>query len=64
MTQIRYVRDIGLIATALNGTVKIFDGFDFKELWKSANKHRKQAQHTQIVKFDVSITLGLMATGG
>jgi hypothetical protein len=35
------MRDIGLIVTSLNGSVKIFDGFDFKELWKTTNKNRK-----------------------
>ena len=64
VTQVRYVREIGLIATALNGTVKIFDGFDFNLLWKSSNKSRKQIYHTNIVTFDVSTHIGLMATGG
>jgi hypothetical protein len=35
------MRDIGLIATSFNGTIKIFDGFDFKEVWKNSNKTRK-----------------------
>jgi hypothetical protein len=64
LTGIRYVRDIGLIATALNGTVKIYDAFEFKEVWKSSNKNRKDNHHTNILCFDVSTPLGLMATGG
>lgn len=64
MTCIRYMRDIGLIVTAFNGTVKIFDGFDFKEVWKTTNKSRKLIHHTNIITFDVSTPLGLMATGG
>lgn len=59
------MRDIGLIGCSLNGTVKIFDGFDFaKELWRSSNKSRKQKFHTQITCFDVTVQLGMMATGG
>jgi hypothetical protein len=64
LTCIKYVRDIGLLVTSFNGTIKIFDGFDFKEVWKSSNKSRKQAYHTNIITFDVSTPLGLMATGG
>ncbi len=64
LTQIRYVREIGLIVTALNGQFKIFDGFDFKEVWKSSNKSRKQIFHTSIITFDVSTKIGLMALGG
>jgi hypothetical protein len=50
--------------TSLNGTFKIFDAFDFKLVWKSSNKSRKQNYHTNIVSFNVSAPLGLMATGG
>jgi hypothetical protein len=64
LTCIKYMRDIGLIVTSFNGTVKIFDGFDFKEVWKNNNKNRKQLHHTNIITFDVSTALGLMATGG
>lgn len=64
LTGIRYVRDIGLIVTALNGTIKIFDAFNFKTVWKSTNKSRKEIYHTNIGQFDVSASLGLMATGG
>lgn len=58
------MRDIGLIAASLNGTLKIFDGFDFKEIWKTPNKQRKQIYHTQLISFDVSTKLGMMAIGG
>lgn len=29
ITSIRYIKDIGLVATAFNGTIKIFDAFNF-----------------------------------
>jgi hypothetical protein len=64
ISNIKYVRDIGLIATSLSGHLKIFDGFDFKEIWRTSNKTRKQVYHTQMCCFDVSIKLGIMATGG
>lgn len=64
LTKLRYIKDIGLIGTALNGTIKIFDAFDFKQVWRSTNKSRKELYHTNIVTFDISSTLGLMATGG
>jgi hypothetical protein len=64
LTNIRYVRDIGLIATSLSGMIKLFDGFDFKEVWRSSNKTRKQVYHSQFTCFDVSVKLGIMATGG
>mmetsp|Transcript_33488 Transcript_33488/g.32550 ORF Transcript_33488/g.32550 Transcript_33488/m.32550 type:complete len:164 (+) Transcript_33488:889-1380(+) len=64
LTCIKYLRDIGLVVTSLNGTVKIFDGFDFKEQWKTSNKSRKLIHHTNITTFDISMSLGLMATGG
>ena len=50
--------------TSLNGCVKIFDGFDFKEVWKTTNKTRKQNYHMSIVTFDVSTKIGIMAVGG
>ena len=37
ITQIRYVRDIGLIASSFNGTLKFFDAFNFKEYWSTNN---------------------------
>jgi hypothetical protein len=58
------VRDIGLIATSLSGTIKLFDSFDFKETWHSSNRSRKQLYHSQFTCFDVSVRLGIMATGG
>lgn len=33
-------------------------------MWKTSNKTRKIVYHTSIITFDVSTTLGLMATGG
>lgn len=50
--------------TSLSGHVKLYDSFDFKEIWRSTNRTRKQVHHTQITAFDVSISLGIMATGG
>ena len=65
LTSIRYIRDIGLIATSLTGVLKIFDAFSFtNEIWKTSNKTRKQGQHTQITCFDVSVKIGIMVTGG
>lgn len=64
ITCIRYFRDIGLICSTFNGAVKFFDAFDFNEKWCTMNKNRKEHQHTNITVFDVSIKLGLMATGG
>ena len=58
------MRDIGLIATTFTGTVKIFDSFNFYQLWKNTNQNRTAEQHTSISTFDVSQTLGLMATVG
>ena len=29
ITKVKYVKDIGLIATAFNGTIKFFDAFNF-----------------------------------
>lgn len=46
LTNIKYIRDIGLIVTSLYGSIKIFDGFNFKELWRSTNRSRKQLFHT------------------
>lgn len=40
ITGVRYIKDIGLIATAFNGTIKIFDAFNFNQLWKDTNKTR------------------------
>ena len=64
ITKIRYVRDIGLIACNFRGMIKIFDAFNFHQIWKNDNKMRAPAQHTNIRCFDVSGQLGIMATGG
>ena len=64
ITHIRYVRDIGLICSTFSGTVKFFDAFNFNEQWTTTNKGRKEHQHTNITVFDISVKLGLMATGG
>lgn len=64
ITCIRYIRDIGLICSTFNGTIKFFDAFNFHELWCTTNKQRKEQQHTNITVFDISTKLGLMATGG
>lgn len=64
ITSIKYVRDIGLIATSFNGTLKFFDAFEFQEQWCSGNADRKKDEHTNITVFDISVKLGLMATGG
>jgi len=41
ITTICYVKDIGLMTSQLTGSVKIYDAFDFKEVWHSNNKNRK-----------------------
>ena len=64
ITKVKYVKDIGLIATAFNGTVKFFDPFKFHQTWKTENKTRKSTEHTSISTFDISSALGVMATGG
>ena len=64
ITKLKYVKDIGLIASAFNGTIKFFDAFNFYQTWKTENKTRTPQQHTSIATFDVSSTLGVMATGG
>ena len=40
ITKLKYVKDIGLIATSFNGTIKFFDAFNFYQTWKSENKTR------------------------
>lgn len=37
ITAIRYVKDIGLIATTFNGHIKMFDAFNFYQIWKNTN---------------------------
>lgn len=64
ITKIRYIRDIGLIGTTFRGIIKIFDAFNFYQIWKNDNKMRTAQQHTNIKCFDVSGPLGIMATGG
>lgn len=62
----RYVRDIGLIASAFNGTIKFFDPFDFSQQFQSGNDDhdRNEEYHTNITHFDISEKLSLLATGG
>ena len=64
ISRLRYVKDIGLIVTAFNGTIKFFDAFNFYQIWKNDNKSRSDNQHTSIGTFDVSSSLGVMVTGG
>ena len=64
ITGIRYVRDIGLIASAFNGTIKFFDPYDFSEKFSSCNERRSDEFHTNISCFDISEKLSLLATGG
>jgi hypothetical protein len=64
ITRLRYYKDIGLIGTTFKGTLKIFDAFSFQQIWKNTNKARDEQHRTNIVTFDVSSSLGLMATGG
>ena len=40
ISKLRYVKDIGLIITAFNGTIKFFDAFNFYQTWKNDNKSR------------------------
>lgn len=63
-TALRYVKDIGLIVTTFDGQIKIFDAFNFFLVWRNSNKQRNPQQHTTISSFDVSPTLGLLATAG
>ena len=42
ISKLKYVKDIGLIATAFNGTIKFFDPFDFYQVWKNDNKMRAE----------------------
>lgn len=53
-----------MIGACFKGTVKIFDPFHFHPVWKNSNKSREDNAHTNIVTFDVSQKLGMMATGG
>jgi hypothetical protein len=59
-----YVKDIGLISASLNGTIKFYDAFDFKEIWVTSNKSRKQKYRTNITAMDICPKLGILATGG
>ena len=42
ITHIKYVRDIGLVASTFTGTVKFFDAFHFSTTWETTNKLRKE----------------------
>ena len=42
ISKLRYVKDIGLIVTAFNGTIKFFDAFNFYQIWKNDNKSRSE----------------------
>ena len=64
ITGIAYYKDIGLIVTTFEGSIKIMDNCTFKTQWCSSNSDRKIDQHATISTFDVSTKLGLMATGG
>ena len=64
ISALKYIKDIGLIATAFNGTIKFFDSYNFHQIWKNSNKDRSENQHTSIGTFDVSSPLGIMITGG
>jgi hypothetical protein len=64
ITQIKYIRDIGLVVSTFNGTIKFFEAISFSEKWVNSNKHRNMEQHTNITCFDISVKMGVMATGG
>jgi hypothetical protein len=64
VTKVKYIKDIGLITSTLSGTVKFYDAFDFKEVWVTSNKTRKQKYHTNITTMDICPPLGILATGG
>ena len=64
ISQLRYLKDIGLIVTTFNGHIKFFDAFNFFTVWKNSNKMRTEKQHTSICTFDISSPLGIMVTGG
>ena len=42
ITKIKYYKDIGLICTTFTGTIKIFDAFNFNQIWKNGNKNRTE----------------------
>lgn len=64
ITKLKYFKDIGLVGTTFMGAIKIFDAFNFHQIWKNTNKQREDRYRTNIVTFDVSQRLGAMATGG
>jgi hypothetical protein len=64
ITRLKYYKDIGLVGTSFMGEIKIFDPFSFAQIWRNTNKTRESNTRTNIVTFDVSQSLGLMATGG
>lgn len=42
ISKLKYIKDIGLIATTFNGTIKFFDAFNFYQIWKNDNKVRSE----------------------
>lgn len=64
ITCLKYYKDIGLVATTFKGTIKIFDSINFTQIWKNSNRSRDKKHRSNILTFDISTQLGLMATGG
>ena len=42
ITSVKYIKEIGLIATTFLGDIKVFDSYNFQQLWHNDNKHRKR----------------------
>ena len=40
ITEIKYIRDIGLVVSTFNGTIKFFEAISFSEKWANSNKNR------------------------
>jgi hypothetical protein len=54
ITGIRYVKEIGLIVTTFDGSIKILDNITFKTLWHTTNKDRKPEFRATISCWDVN----------
>jgi hypothetical protein len=64
ITGLQYHKDIGLILTTFPGVLKVYDAFDFQQLWVTSNETRKEGEHVTISTMDVSPKLGVLVTAG
>lgn len=64
ITQIKYIREIGLLASSFDGTVKFFDPFYLRLSFSTSNATRTEEFHTNITTFSISEKLSILATGG